>query len=85
MRTDSLRNSRIALAATCFAAMTPAASAETWTLSTLHNDCTRLQCKDGADPRYVAWDPAGNLFGTANLGGSERLGTIFELSPPAGR
>jgi uncharacterized repeat protein (TIGR03803 family) len=39
---------------------------------------------DGAAPRGgVLRDPAGNLFGTAQQGGTYNSGTAFELSPPA--
>jgi uncharacterized repeat protein (TIGR03803 family) len=40
---------------------------------------------DGANPFVgVVFDAAGNLYGTTTTGGSNNLGTVFELSPTAG-
>ena len=38
----------------------------------------------GANPLYenLTLDSAGNLYGTTEAGGSDRYGTVFELSPP---
>src|ERR1700736_5501586 len=39
---------------------------------------------DGIDPQTgVVFDKAGNLYGTASVGGSSGNGMVFELSPPA--
>jgi uncharacterized repeat protein (TIGR03803 family) len=38
---------------------------------------------DGYNPYFagVVFDKAGNLYGTTDLGGADRAGTVFELSP----
>lgn len=36
------------------------------------------------DRGSLVFDSSGNLYGTTNLGGTNRLGTVFELSPKAG-
>jgi uncharacterized repeat protein (TIGR03803 family) len=60
------------------ALITQSAQAQTFTV--LH-DFTRG--KDGASPQVgLSIDGAGNLFGTANSGGSAGFGTAFELTPP---
>ncbi len=39
---------------------------------------------DGASPQFgLTFDPSGNLYGSTNLGGAIKEGTIFELSPQA--
>lgn len=41
--------------------------------------------KDGETPvGGVVFDTAGNLYGTTNFGGTNNLGTVFELSPASG-
>jgi uncharacterized repeat protein (TIGR03803 family) len=68
----------IVFALTAF--VTQSAQAQTFTV--LH-DFTRG--KDGASPEVgLSIDGAGNLFGTANSGGSAGFGTAFELSPKRG-
>jgi len=40
---------------------------------------------DGANPQGgLVMDGAGNLYGTTNQGGSNNLGTVFELTPTSG-
>jgi uncharacterized repeat protein (TIGR03803 family) len=41
---------------------------------------------DGSYPRYanLIIDPAGNIYGVTEFGGSSLAGTVFELSPQAG-
>ncbi len=40
---------------------------------------------DGENPfGGVVFDTAGNLYGTTNFGGTDNLGTVFELSPVSG-
>ena len=39
---------------------------------------------DGATPFDLVLDPAGNLYGTTNSGGTQGNGTAFELSPSSG-
>jgi uncharacterized repeat protein (TIGR03803 family) len=42
----------------------------------------RFTGKDGSLPNGgLVMDPAGNLFGTAQLGGSDTHGTVFALNP----
>ncbi len=49
-----------------------------WTYSVVHN----LSGGDGSLPwGAVAFDQAGNLYGTASFGGSSGNGTVFKLSP----
>jgi len=37
---------------------------------------------DGVSPKAnLVLDPAGNLYGTTMLGGSNGVGTVFEISP----
>jgi len=36
---------------------------------------------DGSDPNGLVMDSAGNLYGTTFSGGSNNLGTLYELSP----
>jgi uncharacterized repeat protein (TIGR03803 family) len=38
---------------------------------------------DGGRPQAMVMDAAGNLYGTANEGGSSGLGTVFKLTPTA--
>ena len=51
----------------------------TWTESVVY---TFRGGQDGFLPQTaVGFDASGNLYGTADLGGSKQVGTIFELSP----
>ncbi|MGD0164843.1 MAG: choice-of-anchor tandem repeat GloVer-containing protein [Candidatus Sulfotelmatobacter sp.] len=44
----------------------------------------KLTAADGAEPSGgLIADSAGNLYGTANVGGVGQYGTVFEVSPPA--
>lgn len=48
----------------------------------LYSFCSAAHCADGAFPEGIlTFDSAGNLLGTTTNGGSNGLGTIFELSP----
>jgi len=51
------------------------------TLTTLHNFCSQNNCPDGASP-YAALvqDTNGTFYGTTELGGANREGTVFSLS-----
>jgi len=51
------------------------------TLTTLHNFCSQSNCPDGASP-YAALvqDTNGTFYGTTELGGANREGTVFSLS-----
>ena len=62
--------------------LTPPASGTAWTEAVLHSFDT---ASDGVEPREgVTIDPAGNLFGTTEIGGANDWGVAFEVSPPAG-
>ncbi len=53
-----------------------------WSETTLHTFPTGSA--DGKAPEgSVIFDKSGNLYGTTAYGGSDNLGIIFELSPPA--
>jgi uncharacterized repeat protein (TIGR03803 family) len=74
----TLRAAALAIAFVLTAFVTQSAQAQTFTV--LH-DFTRGN--DGASPEVgLSIDGAGNLFGTANSGGSAGFGTAFELAPP---
>jgi uncharacterized repeat protein (TIGR03803 family) len=50
-----------------------------WTYSSLHDFTGGA---DGANPRSaLIFDSAGNLYGTASIGGSHSQGVIFEITP----
>jgi uncharacterized repeat protein (TIGR03803 family) len=52
-----------------------------WTQKVLHN----FNSKDGANPYAgVIFDGDGNLYGTTSAGGSDTVGTVFELTPKTG-
>lgn len=59
-------------------------SAAGWTESILYNFCsTGISCPDGANPEAgLIKDSAGNLYGTTSGGGTDGVGTVFQLSPP---
>lgn len=60
--------------------VSPAAGGS-WTLSTIYNfDCTH----GGHAGFTMAMDSAGNLYGGANLGGSNDYGVVYQLSPTSG-
>jgi uncharacterized repeat protein (TIGR03803 family) len=53
----------------------------TWNEHVLHN----FNGTDGTAPLgELIFDSAGNLYGTANRGGDDGYGTVFELTPQAG-
>ena len=54
-----------------------------WRESALYAFCSLSHCEDGAVPRgSVIFDRAGNLYGTAELGGSgANSGVVFKLTP----
>jgi uncharacterized repeat protein (TIGR03803 family) len=49
----------------------------TWTENVIHS----FDRKDGSNPNSMIFDPAGNLYGTANAGGGHNRGVVFELTP----
>ena len=72
----------LALAA-CWFAAGPAAAAQ---YQVIHNFCTQRACADGETPRNaLVMDSAGTLYGSANSGGAEGKGTIFQLAQTNGR
>jgi uncharacterized repeat protein (TIGR03803 family) len=53
-----------------------------WTESVLYSFCSLSGCDDGIFPLdSLVFDQAGNLYGTAELGGTDNDGLVFELSP----
>jgi uncharacterized repeat protein (TIGR03803 family) len=47
----------------------------------LYNFCAKANCADGKSPvAPVYLDGAGNLFGTASVGGANNQGTVFKLA-----
>jgi uncharacterized repeat protein (TIGR03803 family) len=58
----------------------PSAAGGTWT----EQDVFDFDGLDGGAPNAsVAFDSAGNLYGTTLIGGPANAGTVFELTPPA--
>ena len=54
-----------------------------WALSVLHS--FQDNGVDGWEPKFgVIFDPAGNLYGTTQYGGTAEGGTVFELLPSGG-
>jgi uncharacterized repeat protein (TIGR03803 family) len=49
-------------------------------LTRVYGFCSQKNCLDGFGPIAVAFDKAGNLFGTTTGGGSYRFGTLFEIT-----
>jgi uncharacterized repeat protein (TIGR03803 family) len=65
---------------TVFQLIRPAVEGAAWTEVTLHT----FQSSGGAYPQAApVLDHAGNLYSTTYEGGTQNLGTVFELSPPA--
>ncbi len=51
----------------------------------LYSFCSLTQCIDGYFPAFrLLMDGHGALYGTTPLGGTNRGGTVFKLTPPAG-
>jgi uncharacterized repeat protein (TIGR03803 family) len=69
-------------AGTVFRIAPPGSGQTTWTETTLWGFGTG---NDGRNPMgTLVADPAGNLYGTTDFGGTDGQGIVFELSPPAG-
>jgi uncharacterized repeat protein (TIGR03803 family) len=51
--------------------------------SIIYSFCSQSGCSDGANPTLagVVFDPLGNLYGTTWAGGTENVGTVFQLAP----
>jgi len=53
-----------------------------WNQTTIYSFCSAPNCTDGSYPEsYLILDSVGNLYGTANNGGENGAGVVFELSP----
>jgi len=53
-----------------------------WTEQVLYSFCPQTNCPDGSIPYAgLVFDAAGNLYGTAEEGGTYGYGTVFKLSP----
>jgi uncharacterized repeat protein (TIGR03803 family) len=62
-----------------------AGDAAAWTLKTLHAFCDQVSCADGSSPHAgLVVDAGGNLYGTAQFGGANNRGVLFELKPRNG-
>ncbi|HXR38675.1 MAG TPA: choice-of-anchor tandem repeat GloVer-containing protein [Terracidiphilus sp.] len=58
-----------------------------WTETILYSFCAKFGefCYDGSEPYFApVLDDSGNVYGTTWAGGSDNLGTVFEISPVAG-
>ena len=65
---------------TVFKLTPPASSGGNWTESVLYNFCAATNCADGFSPYdALIQDAAGNLYGTAYVGGTYGAGTAFKL------
>jgi len=52
------------------------------TLTTLYNFCSRINCRDGANPDAgLIQATDGSLYGTTQSGGANNLGTVFRFTP----
>lgn len=68
------------VAAALAGAVLPVPGAQAWTLKTLYSFCSKSNCADGEDAEAgLLQDAAGNLYGTALLGGTNNAGVAFEL------
>lgn len=57
-------------------------SAMAQTETVLYNFCSQIDCADGEYPNAdLKLDDRGNIYGTANNGGSNEQGLVFELTP----
>jgi uncharacterized repeat protein (TIGR03803 family) len=56
----------------------------TWTEKVLYSFCSAAGCTDGANPMAgLIFDAVGNLYSTAQWGGAQGRGTVFQLTPSA--
>src|SRR5215469_4097208 len=73
-----------AVAVAMLLALVSVGGACAYTLRTLHSFCTESSCGDGKTPSTgLLRDKAGNLYGTASVGGKYNSGLVFELVPNA--
>lgn len=73
--------------------LTPNARHNRWTYSVLYSFCAQADCTDGRLPQAAlyydgketgaAYDGASPLYGTASLGGANKQGVAFKLTPGA--
>jgi uncharacterized repeat protein (TIGR03803 family) len=57
-----------------------------WKESVLYSFCSLTHCSDGANPLAgLIFDQDGDLYGTTSAGGAYGWGSVFELTPNAGR
>ena len=52
-----------------------------WNETLRYNFCARNNCIDGQRPSGLVLDPQGDFYGTTNMGGQFRSGTVFQLTP----
>jgi uncharacterized repeat protein (TIGR03803 family) len=68
--------------------LTPNAAKTKWTETILYNFCSQggKNCTDGASPfAGLVMDASAKLYGTTYLGGANKQGTVFELTPNAAK
>jgi uncharacterized repeat protein (TIGR03803 family) len=65
-----------------FGAAASAGGASAATFNTIHDFCAQQDCTDGDGPTApLTRDSSGNLYGTAEAGGTQDKGVVFEMSP----
>src|ERR1043166_7843721 len=80
-----LRQTFVLVATSAMVASLAAGDAAAWTLKTLHAFCDQVSCADGSSPHAgLVVDAGGNLYGTAQFGGANNRGVLFELKPRNG-
>lgn len=50
-----------------------------WTETPIHLFCQKSNCDDGGDPQGPVLIDQGRIFGTTQFGGTQHMGTLFEL------
>ncbi len=75
-----------ATAAVTFALLPVRPASALYSESVLHDFCKWTNCADGKNPQSeLVADSAGNLYGTATLGGKHGEGVVFKYVPSTGK